>query len=176
MNKTEIELLATEIIRMADEDQAVRTQEVINWDAVKKIDEKNRLQIKEIIAQYGYISARVYGRRAATSAWILVQHFPKDYVEDMESYLALIKQDPEGIPPANIATLEDRICMYKGEPQIYGSQAHFSSDSNVWQFHGIVDIANVDERRREVGMSSLREYAENLFSGEQYLLPEGYEG
>ena len=59
------------------------------------------------------------------------------------------------IRPDNIAYLTDRILMYEGKPQIYGTQYKWSGDTlRLWMTD---DIEHVDERRASVGLETVSE-------------------
>lgn len=77
----------------------------------------------------------------------------------MKAQLPLLK---ENFAPQSIAVLEDKICVLENLPQIYGSQAIFSTEENRPIFYKIEDPNQVDQRRLEVGLSSLEEYAKEI--------------
>ena len=64
-----------------------------------------------------------------------------------------------GMPRGNWALLVDRIRMYKGQPQLYGSQLKKDPSSGEFRFHDIEDEANVNQRRAEVGLEPIEDYA-----------------
>ncbi len=161
---------------MAKEDQSARIGKNLDWAKIQLIDDKNRPRMKEIIEKYGYISPSVYGKDAAKSAWLLIQHFPPTDFQTMELYLNFIKQNPEGFDTESLALFEDRINVYNNKPQVYGSQAYCPTNSKTWCFREIVDIKNVDKRRKQIGLVSLKEYAKVMEKYYQYKLelPKGY--
>lgn len=176
MTQNQINKLAKEIIKMAEEDQDARKGKRLNWNKMKLVDNKNRVRIKRIIKKYGYISPAVYGKEASKSAWLLVQHFGRRNIASMENYLSLIKKNPEGFDVKSLALLEDRILVYKNKPQIYGSQAYCPAGSDVWYFSEIADIKNVDKRRKGIGLQTLKKYAKIMEGthGFKLVLPGGY--
>ena len=52
--------------------------------------------------------------------------------------------------------LEDRIRMFEGKPQIYGTQLETDSDGTVRPYL-LEDPVHVEERRSKVGLEPLRE-------------------
>nr|GEU28629.1 hypothetical protein [Tanacetum cinerariifolium] len=62
---------------------------------------------------------------------------------------------------ANLATSLDRVRVNEKRPQIYGTQYHTRKDGKI-QFYRIEDIANIDRRRLEMGMSSFAYLQEQL--------------
>ena len=76
----------------------------------------------------------------------------------MERCLALMQSLQEGsIYPTNIAYLQDRVLMRRGEAQIYGTQFAGSGDGEL-HAHPIQDPERVDERRASVGLGPFAEY------------------
>jgi hypothetical protein len=61
---------------------------------------------------------------------------------------------------ADIAYLTDRVLVNTGKPQVYGTQ--FQSEGGIRKPRPIRDPENVDERRNEMGLTTLAEYTEFL--------------
>ena len=176
MTQKQIKALSEEITKMAKKDQAARKGNNLDRDKIRLVDDKNRARMKEIVEKYGYISPSIYGGEVAKSAWLLIQHFPITEVVAMEHYLNLIKENPKGFDKKTLAIFEDRVLVYKKKPQIYGSQAYCPPNSKIRYFREIADIKNVDQRRREVGLEPLREYAAGMEAdyGGKFALPDDY--
>ena len=60
----------------------------------------------------------------------------------------------------DLAYLTDRVLLAEGKKQIYGSQ--FQQKDGKLLPSPIEDEANVDKRRKEVGLNPLAEYAKQL--------------
>ena len=54
--------------------------------------------------------------------------------------------------------LEDRIALGQGKCQIYGTQIGYSEGLKRYYVLPLSDPANLDHRRREVGLSAMSEY------------------
>ena len=67
-----------------------------------------------------------------------------------------------------MALLIDRIRVYKGQKQLYGTQVKMESTRQK-SFDAIEDEKNVNKRRAEVGLGPLEEYAKQF--GFEYKLP-----
>ena len=160
--------IAGEIERMAkiDEDMRHRTLENGLWDGA--VDAKNTARMKEIVAKIGWPTISKVGKQASSDAWLLVQH--ADYqVEFQECCLALMKTEPKGeIYLRNIAMLEDRVRVNRNQPQMYGTQ--FRQDTGEHKPLPIEDAANVNERRREMGLGPLEEGVAEMY--EAYGAPD----
>jgi hypothetical protein len=60
---------------------------------------------------------------------------------------------------ADAATLEDRVLVGEGKPQIYGTQVHFGPETGGrWELYPIVDEEHVDERRTRIGLPPMADY------------------
>ena len=60
---------------------------------------------------------------------------------------------------SSLALLEDRVALGQGRCQIYGSQIGFDKNTNSYYVLPLMDPDHVDERRKEAGLGTLREYA-----------------
>ena len=58
----------------------------------------------------------------------------------------------------NLAFLEDRVALRKGERQIYGSQVGKDPETGEWTVAPLIDPDNVDKRRAEFGLGTLQDY------------------
>jgi len=130
------------------------------WQAIRQIDSLNLVKIERIIRQYGYPGKRLVGPGEMNTAWLVIQHSP---LAVQERYLPLIRTAAEKgqTDKANLALLVDRIRMYKGQKQLYGSQVTVDSTGRA-RFHPIADEANVNKRRQEAGLEPIEEYAKQF--------------
>ena len=156
MSQTEYLAIAAELLQMADADQAMRKRAAPNsaaWDA--SLDAAHQRRLEEIINQIGWPTIPLVGAEASHAAWLIAQQAP-DLVF-MERCLALMRNLPaNSIHPAEIAYLQDRVLMRRGELQIYGAQCvGIGGELHV---HPIQDQERVDERRASVGLGPFAEY------------------
>ena len=160
--------LRDELMEMQTEDQKYRMQmqSVENgskemealWEKQNAVDEKNIVRIEEIIKEHGYPGKSLVGNRAKGAAFLMIQHADLNY---QEKYLPLLKEAAEKgeMSKSSLALLIDRINMRNGKPQIYGSQLTTDQFTGELWFHEIEDVKNVDQRREEMGLGPLSEYA-----------------
>jgi len=139
------------ILEMSKRDQEVRK----NMGSMKDIDEENRREFKKIFKEVGYISSE-YGKDVQLGAFLIVQHMPKEDIPFMKEYLSLMKNDLKNIKPLYYALLTDRVRMYEGKRQMYGTQ--FVLVDDIYKLHPITNIKNVDIRRKEIGLEPLEDY------------------
>lgn len=137
---------------------AERQQFILDW---QKNDSLCLLKAEAILQQYGYPGKSLVGETRQDDIWLVIQHAP---LEKQELYFPIIdKAAQKGeMRKSSWALLVDRIRMYKGQPQLYGSQVVRDEKTGGWKFHEIEDEANVNKRRAEVGLGPLEEYAERM--------------
>ncbi|UOK42537.1 MULTISPECIES: hypothetical protein [Flavobacterium] len=137
--------LRNELFLMKQNDQRVR-QKPIDFEEMKRVDEKNEKRFKEIVQQYGYPTESVIGKYSlpnvqSLEVGVLVFHF-NDIEYWKPIFLDLIRK---GKAPANI----------------YGNivDSHYrSANMFVYGIYNNVDSTNIsefdklDERRTAVGL------------------------
>ncbi|AQG80840.1 hypothetical protein AWR27_16850 [Spirosoma montaniterrae] len=127
------------------------------WQHIHRTDSINLIRIESIIRQYGYPGKRLVGPNQSNTAWLIIQHSP---LATQEKYLPLIRKAAEEgeMDKSNVALLVDRIRMYKGQKQLYGSQIAIDP-SGKRHFHPIADEVNVNKRRADMDLGSIEDYA-----------------
>ena len=133
--------------------QLVAAKLKIVEEEVEVQDQKNAKRLEEIISQYGWPDRSATSRMANKAAFLIVQH----NFTIQEKYLpVMLASAKNGETPAGyVAYLQDRILMKNGEPQLYGSQMLvINGEQRLWP---IADMEKVDERRKEMGLSTLEE-------------------
>jgi hypothetical protein len=156
--------IADELIAMAAHDRKVCDELAASGALYEGYDprmaavhEKNALRLREIMAQIGWPTERVVGKRAAEAAWLIAQHaiahpqFQRSCLE----FLAMAARE-QLVPAWQPAMLEDRIRVFEGRPQLYGTQLEPDEHGNM-RPHTIEDPKGVDERRRAVSLEPLAE-------------------
>lgn len=121
------------------------------------IHENNASRLQAIIAQIGWPTEPVVGEPAAKAAWLIAQHAisQPDFQRSCLRLLAEAARE-HMVPLWQPAMLEDRIQVFEGRPQLYGSQLKPDAHGNL-QPHAIEDPENVEQRRRAVGLEPLAE-------------------
>lgn len=153
--------IAEEIDKMAADDQKAREKFFAQNDQsnenfekmVDPIDEINNGKIKNIIDRIGYPTISKVGKKASFNAWLIIQHSPQ--IEFMKKCLKLMEDEKDDIDPLNIAYLKDRVLMYSGKKQIYGTQLKQNSITKKMELYDVEDIEHLDERRRSIGLDPI---------------------
>lgn len=168
---------AAELIRMKEYDFAVR-QRLLDegklyegyCPEMEQVHLKHSCRLEEIIAGIGYPTIGKVGKEASEAAWFLIQH-AISRPEFMKNMLKLLKAlPPEEIDRKNLICLEDRIRMYEGKPQLYGTQFDWDDNGRLSPVE-YDDLQKVNERRKSAGMPSLEEATEQ-FRREQDYFPD----
>lgn len=159
------ECLRQELVAMAERDLAVREELVAEGSLASQgyhprmeaMHKDNASRLAHIIAQHGWPGESLVGEDGARAAWLVAQHAIGD-PPFMRRSLMLLKQAAarREVPQWQVAMMEDRIRMYEGRPQVYGTQ--FQPDGNGELVpYMIEDPSNVNDRRRAAGLNSLEE-------------------
>lgn len=133
---------------------------------VKAIDADNTKWLKGVVEKHGWPSITLAGRDGADAAWLLVQHADADPKFQRQCLDLMIKLPKNEVSQEKLAYLTDRVLLAEGKKQRYGTQ--FITVEGRWKVRPLEDEANVDQRRAEVGLPPLAEYAkqiEELFGG-----------
>jgi hypothetical protein len=126
------------------------------WREIARRDNENTNWLKKKLAEEGWPKRSTVGPDAARAAWLIAQHADRDPAFQMQ---ALRFMEPlvasKEVSPKDYAFLYDRVLGELRGRQRYGTQMICTSGKFVPQ--PIEDPANLDKRRREVGLSGMRE-------------------
>lgn len=123
-------------------------------------------QCAPCLEQYEAAFKSKVGSSLEATAFLVVQHAE---LPVQEKYFGLLESAAKAgeLEMSSFALLVDRIRMRKGEKQLYGSQVTDPDGDGIWQLHPIEDEARVNQRRAEIGMEPLEDYAHRF--GIQYM-------
>lgn len=153
-------LMARELRERGVQDQMSRRTKPVNWSRIESIDKENTAYLKRLVEAFGWPKQRDVGARAARNAWLIVQHSSDLGFQErcLELMRPLVTQGE--VREVDVAYLEDRINLYRGRPQRYGTQLQrVDGRLEFWKFD---DRSKVEERRRKLGLPSLDEYLETV--------------
>jgi hypothetical protein len=154
--------LRTEMLKRMVEDQRVRTQANLDHEEFARVDASNLAFIKQVIAEHGWPGKDLVGEDGANAAWLFVQH-STDH-EFQANCLPLVRtayQNGQNTGP-QLALLTDRVLMFQGKPQLYGSQ--FQLVDGQWKAYPIEEPEHLDRRRAEMGLGPFAEYEAQIRS------------
>lgn len=159
--------LRKELLTRGDEDQRVRNATIDSgnsaeaWKQVEPVDQDNTAWLKRVIASRGWPGISLVGTDGNRAAFLIVQHsLDVDFQAQMLPILetAYAKRD---IDAEELALLTDRVLRKQGKPQRYGSQFKDNDDGSM-SMQPVEDEANLDARRRKMGMEPIAEYKKRL--------------
>jgi hypothetical protein len=157
--------LSEELQAMVEKDFSVREELVSDGSLglhgyhprMEAVHIENATRLSGIIEQHGWPGINLVGEKGAWAAWLIAQHSIGN-PPFMRRCLSLLKEasSANDIIPWQVAMMQDRICMYEGNPQIYGTQ--FLPDHNgEFKPYEIDKPESVNERRLSVGLNTLEE-------------------
>lgn len=139
---------------MAQQDKAAREKRWIDPEEVAALAEQAKPFLESVFKQYGWPKISVFDVIPCNNFWILVQHQPPDVQERMLP--ALKKAVDEGeAEKSEYAYLFDRVQTDEGKPQYWGTQSKCENGHAV--LYPVEDMANVDKRRKAIGLDPLDE-------------------
>lgn len=173
--------LREELLDILSDDQMIRAEIPLNVDAdgdldprfiekMTRVDAHNRERLHQIIIHHGWPTVSKTGTEGATAAFIIALHIPKTDMLFIEDCLAFMTDAAEygQANPANLAYLEDRVRMYKQQPQIYGTQ-FVDDEHGELVVYPIADPDRLDLRRASVGLPPFAEYEAMVRETDFYL-------
>jgi hypothetical protein len=168
--------LRAELLKMLEEDQRHRKELAetmkegakADADRVRRIDmeqaaldEANLQKLVKILDGSGWPTAAAVGADARQGVFLVLQHAP---IEVQEKYLGAARNAAAAgeLERSNLALLEDRVLMRRGKNQIYGTQLRSNPTTHQLEVWPIDDEANVDARRKAVGLEPLADYVKRF--------------
>lgn len=148
---------------MRDEDLRVR-QELLDSGELggayvprmEAVHIKNAARLRTLIAAYGWPGEDIAGNDGAEAAWLIAQHAVGE-PEFQRHVLTLLQASvaQRRTPAWHAAYLEDRIAMYEGRAQRYGSQWIDDLRDGRARPWTLADPERVNELRASVGLAPL---------------------
>lgn len=140
--------------------------------AMDRADKARTEWLRAALARDGWPVRARYGDSASDGAFVIVQHSRDTaWQRQMLPVLDSLGRAAQ-IARSDVALLTDRVRQRQGRLQIYGTQ--FSMADGRLELDPIEDSANVEARRRDVGLPSLAEQARVM--SEVYKMPVGRAG
>lgn len=153
--------LRDELVAMVRADFAVRERLVADGSLyegyhpeMRALHEANADRLEEILDQHGWPEPELVGGEGNASAWLVAQH-----AISRPALMRRVRDLTRGsglVPPAQWAMLDDRIAVFEGREQFFGTQFDWDADG-VMNPLPLADAAGVDARRAAVGLPLLAE-------------------
>jgi hypothetical protein len=160
------EELRAELLARRDEDQRIRRKAaesapgphmpspplLTEW---QRIDQANTRWLAELTDRMGWPGRTLVGKDGAHAAWLLAQHSDAEHQRRFLGLLRAVVAVGEA-SARDLAYLEDRVRVFSGQPQLYGTQ--FSYEQDGLKPHPVEDPEHLDQRRATVGLGPFAEY------------------
>lgn len=146
--------LHDELMGMFDRDQQERT----GGEVTDETDQDRTDRLKEIIDEHGWPTIGLVGEDGEDAAWTIAQHSdldPKFQAKALKLLRKAVADDQASL--GNLAYLEDRVAVGKGEPQRYGTQVGCGPDGPK-PATPIEDEDGLEQRRKDAGLDPLADY------------------
>ena len=118
------------------------------------IDMQNKIKIKSMLDKYGWIGQSKIGKKAAEGIFYVVQHTDLEFVEKYFTQFKQLAEKGEA-DPTRCAQMEDRLLMWKGKKQIYGTQANsILRPDKSYAIWPIENPGGVNELRKKIGFTT----------------------
>ena len=163
---------------MDDYDQEVRSELAADGSLFKgyhprmaAVHDANAARLREIIREHGWPTVTLVGVDGANAAHRIAQH-SINHPDFMRECRALIEEASEQgqIPQEHFAYIDDRIRVYEGLLQRFGTQ--WRGGINGLEPYPVDDWDSVNQRRRNLGLPTLEEMR---FESSERLSPEEFE-
>jgi len=159
-------LIAEKIIGLKNADQNLRSKLIDAGqlgsggynEEMKLLHISNANALDEIIEEIGYPTVSKVGIDANEAAWLVIQHsigqpyFMRKCLKLLES----TENDQDSLSLKHLAYLSDRIAVFEGKDQLYGTQFDWDKNGQLSP-QSYDDIVKVNTRRKSIGLNTLEE-------------------
>jgi hypothetical protein len=138
------------------------------WESFKdSVFSSNQKRAEFLFKRHGFLGFDQVGKEGSTHFWLLVQHCDK-YPDFQRRVLAAMDKEVKkaNASPSDYALLYDRVQINAGSKQLFGTQLTYEVETTGRAVPkiGVVDSAQVDERRKEYGLGPLKDYLNMMTS------------
>ena len=155
------ESLEKALLDMEERDQALRAELTaageLNEGYHPRLEELHRnhaSRLRQMIAVFGWPGSRLVGDKGAKAAWRIALHSISEpgFMRQCRDLLDTASQHRD-VPRWQYAILDDRIRVYEGRPQRYGTQLH--DGPNGLEPHPLENQSRVNSMRMQAGLPPL---------------------
>jgi hypothetical protein len=159
------EALRAELVAMIDRDDQMRERLARDGSLfqgyhpeMEAVHRENAARLTAIVDTGGWPGRSQVGDEAASAAWRILQHAIGEPALMRRMFAVLRAEAARGeADPAEVAMLDDRIRVFEGRLQRYGTQYHWNDDGTAMvPMVGVEDAEHVDERRSSVGLPPMQ--------------------
>jgi len=145
---------------------------------MQQLHNHNATELNNIVEIIGYPTIDKVGQEASEAAWLVIQH-SIEKPEFMRKCLKLLETAVEEnkAESKNLAYLTDRILVFEGKPQLYGTQFDWDEKGDLSP-NPFDSLVKVNKRRKSIGLNTLEEQTESIrerAKNERQLPPPDFE-
>lgn len=121
---------------------------------ILELNRANASRLRQMIAVFGWPGFALVGDQGSRAAWRLAMHSyaEPDFMRHCRDLIDLATQN-EDAPRWQFAMIDDRIRVYEGKPQRYGTQLRHGADGI--EPHPIENEGRIDSMRTQAGLPPL---------------------
>ena len=121
---------------------------------LEELNRANASRLRQIIAVFGWPGTSLVGERGAQAAWRIAMHAvaEPDFMRQCRDLIDAASERQD-VPRWQFAILDDRIRVYEGRPQRYGTQLRHGPQG--LEPHPIEDGSRVNSMRMQAGLPPL---------------------
>ncbi len=175
------ESLEKALLDMEARDQALRAELTVSGELDEKyhprLEELHRAhasRLRQMIAVFGWPGVSLVGDKGAQAAWRIALHSIAEpgFMRQCRDLLDAASQNGD-VPRWQFAIIDDRIRVYEGRPQRYGTQLR--NGPNGLEPHPLEDGSRVNSMRMQAGLPPLAQTLAKARAAQPQLPPEEQE-
>jgi hypothetical protein len=157
--------LQQELLDLIAEDERVREELASDGSLfqgyhpqMEQLHRQNASRLREIIQQYGWPGITLVGADGEEAAWRIAQHSigEPEFMRNVLQLLQIAAEKGEA-PLWQVAMMEDRIRLFEGRLQLYGTSFDWDEEGLMSPYPAIENLESVDRRREQVGLPPLKD-------------------
>jgi len=164
--------LADELKKMAEIDQIAayipqgeyKKMTSEQWNTFKdSVFTTHQKRLKQIFDKHGFVGFDLAGEEGSQNFWLMVQH--SDHTPEFQNEVLSkmrIEVEKQNAKPSNYGLLVDRVKLNSGQAQVYGTQVDYNFDIAQAFPKNLADSANVNQRRKSIGLGPLEDYLNDM--------------
>ena len=160
----DFEKISKRILGLKEKDDKLRAKLIENGtlsngynQEMKAIHDRNVKELNRIIDEIGFPTSEKLGKEASNAAWLIIQHSigQPDFMKKCATLME-IEVEKGQADEINLAYLTDRVAVFEGNPQLYGTQFDWDENGEMSPVK-MDEYEKVNERRKAIGLNSLEE-------------------
>jgi hypothetical protein len=155
------ESLEKALLDMEARDQAVRAELTANGELdlqyhpkLSEIHRANSSRLRQMIAVFGWPGVKLVGDKGARASWRIALHSfgEPSFMRQCRDLIDVASQHDDA-PRWQFAIIDDRVRVYEGRPQRYGTQLRHGADG--LEPHPLENESRVNSMRMQAGLPPL---------------------